>query len=212
MILLYALCHCMGRLRHRPVPAVYNREELPTYTDKRCPFIPSGRHGFLTAPAAASRTAVPNLTPLPHTVSIMPCPRGFRSPLWVAVKTFCSIIGSFLSFRHNVQLLLPGLNVYPSRFSENISRIPRRSVLSATEMPKRLYPIIGFMNFKDQSQAFARGHSALLFQNSKPKRLHPDIVFANRSNAGPRRLCPEIGLVNGRNVKRRCSPRQSILP
>lgn len=72
---------------------------LPTYTDKQCrPFIPSGRHGFLSAPTAASRTAVPNLTPSPHTVSIMPCPRGFRSPLWVAVKTFAASSGLFYLF------------------------------------------------------------------------------------------------------------------
>lgn len=134
-----------------PEPARYNinlcqrfvtPDVLPTYADEQTrPFIPSGRHGFLSAPTAASRTAVPNLTPSPHTVSIMPCPRGFRSPVRVCAKNFYSIIGSFLSFRHNVQLLLPGLNVYPSRFSENISRIPRPSVLSATEMPKHLRPV-----------------------------------------------------------------------
>lgn len=81
--------------------------------------VPSVRHGFLSAPTAASRTAVPNLTPSPHAVSIMPCKRGFRSPLWVCAKKFCSIRGSFLSFRHNVQLLLSGLNVSPAHISGN---------------------------------------------------------------------------------------------
>lgn len=72
---------------------------LPTYADEQTrPSIPSGRHGFLSAPTAASRTAVPNLTPSPHTVSIMPCPRGFRSPLWVAVKTFAASSGLFYLF------------------------------------------------------------------------------------------------------------------
>lgn len=65
----------------------------------------------------------------------------FSLPFMGRCKNFCSIIGSFLSFRHNVQLLLPGLNVYPSCISENVSRISHPSVLSATEMPKHLRPV-----------------------------------------------------------------------
>lgn len=39
MILLYALCHCMGRLRHRPVPAVYNPGKTAVLSGKAVPSV-----------------------------------------------------------------------------------------------------------------------------------------------------------------------------
>ena len=131
-----------GTLQHQPVSTICNPgciADLCRRTNPSVYTVGSARLFICADRCLAHSRAKPD-TLASHCIHYAMSTR-FSLPFMGRCKNFCSIIGSFLSFRHNVQLLLPGLNVYPSCISENVSRISHPSVLSATEMPKHLRPV-----------------------------------------------------------------------
>lgn len=138
MILLYALCHCMGRF----VPAVHNHGKTAALSGQAVPSVypvGSARLVICAGRCLAHGRAEPD-TLASHCIHYAMSTR-FSLPFMGRCKNFLQHHRVFFIFSAQCSTPSAGVERLPIPFLRKHQQNTPPSVLSATEMPKHLRPV-----------------------------------------------------------------------
>lgn len=165
-----------------PEPARYNinlcqrfvtPDVLPTYADEQTrPFIPSGRHGFLSAPTAARAQPCRTLTTLASHCIHYAMSTRFSLPCTGLCKKFLQYHRVFFIFSAQRSTPSAGVERLPIPFLRKHQQNTPPLGFVRHGNAKPLASGIGFMNFKDQSQRPHTSTAPINFKHHARKLRH----------------------------------------